>query len=156
MIATHNASEKRVLGCEAEGGVPLFRDAAAFELLSADGTHFLFRFGSHLRHRIYTHDARPRFSDEAAIGAMLIRAPCCGRDNEGLLATYARCTMSKPTHVNSLGARCFAELFWLISAKVMPLPALQQAAQKSAEIVALRAPKLKRNTRGHGSRTERG
>ena len=147
------------MGCDAEGGVPLFRDAAsAFELLSADGTHFLFRFGSHLRHRIYTHDARPRFSDAAAIGAMLIRAPCCGRDNEGLLATYVRCmeyTIDKPT-LNSLEARCFAELFWLISAKVMPLPALQQAAQKSAEIVALRAPKLKRNTRGHGSRTERG
>ena len=105
----------------------------------------------------YTHTTpSPRFSDAAAIGAMLIRAPCCGRDNEGILATYARCTMSKPTHVNSLEACCFAELFWLISAKVMPLPALQQAAQKSAEIVALRAPKLKRNTRGHGSRTERG
>ena len=153
MIATHNASEKRVLGCEAEEcrcseTPPSPSDfCLRTEPISSSDSDLI-------SDTAYTHTTPSLLRRRA----LMIRTRRCGRDNEELLATYARCfehTINKPTHVNSLEAWCFAELFWLISTKVMPLPALQQAAQKSAEIVALRAPKLKRNTRGHGSRTER-
>ena len=101
MIATHNASEKRVLGCEAEEcrcsetPPPPSDFCLRTEPISSSDSDLI-------SDTAYTHTRRP--PSLLRRRAMLIRAPSCGRDNEELLATYARCTeytINKPTHVNS-------------------------------------------------------
>ena len=97
-------------------------------LSAADGAHFLFRFGSHLRHRIHTHDALALAPLPS--GVVLIRSRRCGRNGVKFLATYGKSLVHSGPHNQQAMLRKFLRNFAFsrgvlanlpMTTKVMPL-----------------------------------
>ena len=99
-------------------------------LSAADGAHFLFRFGSHLRHRIHTHTTRSLLRRYIPSGVVLIRSRRCGRDGVKFLATYGKPLVHSGPHNQQAMLRKFLRNFAFsrgvlanlpMTTKVMPL-----------------------------------